>query len=104
MDKDDKELPETVTMFRRVVISYDVSRRRHSVAVRVGEYVFGRKVRVRTKNGTKTYRYEGVVMKPAVERIGQSVLFMREEDAEDFHRFLTGLRVPHTRRLVWTEF
>ncbi len=70
----------------------------------MAEHVFGRKVKVRTKKGNKVYRYEGLVVKPKVERLGQSVLIMSEKDAEDFHTFLVGLRVSHTRLLVWTEF
>ncbi len=104
MDEDDEEMPETVEAYRRVVISYDVSRRRHSVAVRVGEHVFGRKVKVRTRRGVKTYRYPGLISRRGAERMGQSVLILREKDAEDFHKFLTELRVPHSSRLVWSQF
>ncbi len=91
-------------MFRRVIVSCDVLRRRRAVSTRVAEYVFGRRVKVHTGKGIKTYRYDGLIMQPAVEKIGQSVLIMMERDAEDFHSFLAGLGVPHTRRLVWAEF
>jgi len=104
MREDEEERPETVTKYRRVIVSYDVSSRRRYAGLRVTQYVFGRKVSVRTKEGLKTYRYEGLIMRPAVDRLGQSVLIMREKDAEDFHTFLTELRVSHTRQLVWTEF
>ena len=94
---------ERVTMYRWVIISYDVTRRKRSVAVRVAEYVFGREVRVPTKTGVKTYRYQGIVMRLSVERIGQSVLMMQEQDADDFHMFLTELGEPHTRLVVYAD-
>ncbi len=55
---------------------------------------------MRTKSGTKKYRYEGLIAKAAAERLGQSVLIMREKDAEDFLKFLHELRVPCARRFV----
>ena len=95
--------PETVTRYRRILVSFDASERRHYAAARIAQRLFGRVVKIVAKSGVKTYRYEGLTGKCGVERIGQSVLLMPEKEAEDFHRFLMELRVPHTRQVVWTE-
>ena len=104
VEEDDARRREKISAYKWGIISYDVTRRRASVAARVAEFVHGRKVRVPTKTGIKTYHYRGIVSKSSVERIGQSVLMMWEKDAEDFHRFLVGLDVPHSRLVVWVDF
>ncbi len=104
VDDDGEHLLENVSLYRWVIVSYDVTRRKRSVAVRVAEYVYGKKITVQTKRGPKTYRYQGIITKRSVERIGQSVLMMWEKDAEDFHKYLTGLGIPHTRLVVYLDF
>jgi len=41
--------------------------------------------------------------RPGVERLGQSVLMMRDRDAEDFIGLLSRLRVPYRRERIWVE-
>ncbi len=92
-----------ITAARRVIISYDVNRLRRSEASRVTRFVFGRKVNVRLKGRKKRYFYPGLVSRSGVEQFGQSVLIMREEDAEEFHSLLTKLNVPHRMMTVWLQ-
>jgi len=51
----------------------------------------------------KRYRYTGLIAKPGVERLGQSVLMMCEAEAEEFTRFLAKLRVQYHRERIWVE-
>jgi len=97
------ETLETVTAAPRVIISYDVKSRRTTEACLVQQYVFGRAVTMKTKGGVKRYTYEGLIHKPAVERLGQSVLMMREDEAERFAGFLAKHRVPYSRERIWVE-
>ena len=103
MAESEEERPETVTRYRRILVSFDASERRHYAAARIAHRLFGRAVKIQTRRGVKTYRYEGLTAKCGVQRIGQSVLLMPEKEAEDLHRFLTELRVPRTLQVVWTE-
>jgi len=94
---------ETVTAAPRVLVSYDIQARRRSECSMVQQYVFGRTV-VKTVDGrAKRYRYPGLVAKQGVERLGQSVLMMREEEAEAFTGFLARLRVSFRRERIWVE-
>ena len=99
---DDENL-ETVTAARRVIISYDVKSRRRTEASLVQQYVFGREVLARTKGGVKRYRYEGLIHRPAVERLGQSVLMMKVAEAEAFAAYLSKLRVPYLEEQIWVH-
>ena len=100
---EDPEELETVTVARRVIVSYDVRKGRRTEASMIQQFVFGRDVWVKTKGGRKRYRYEGLVQRPGVERVGQSVLLLREKDAEDLTSYLSKLRVPYYRERVWVE-
>ncbi len=100
---DEEDQKSTIVAVPRITVSYNVSRGRHSESSIVYQYVFGRKVTKRTATGKKVYRYPGLVGKPDVEALGQSVLMMREKDAEDFHAFLWGIRVMHAMMKVWIE-
>jgi|SRR3990172_4518266 len=98
-----EEKLETVTAAPRVIVSYDVKSRRTTEACLVQQYVFGREVTIRTKSGAKRYRYEGLIHRSGVERLGQSVLMMREDEAERFTGFLMEHRVAYSRERVWVE-
>ncbi len=96
------EILETVTAAPRVIVSFDVRRRRRTECSLVNQFVFGREVTVRTRDGgRRRYRYPGLIARPGVERLGQSVLMMRERDAEDFIAFLGRLRVSYRRERIW---
>jgi hypothetical protein len=99
-DEDEKS---TIVAMPRIIVSYNVVRNRRGESSMVYQYVFGRKVTKKLSAGKRVYRYPGLVERPDVEALGQSVLMMKEKDAEDFHSFLWGLRVPHTMTKVWVE-
>ena len=92
-----------ITAARRVMVSYDIDRLRKSEASQVTRFVFGRRADVRLKHRRKRYFYPGLVSRPGVEQLGQSVLIMREEDAEDMHMLLAKLNVPHRMMTVWVQ-
>lgn len=78
----------------RVLLSYDVSGSARAIAARVCQIIFGRR---RISEGPRRARYleEGVIHRPGVVWIGQSVLVMPPEDAHELtdrlHRL--GVRV-----------
>ena len=102
-EKDQSDELETVTAAKRVIVSYDVRRTRRVECTLVSYFVFGRDVRVRTAKGLKRYHYTGLIARPGVERVGQSVFMMKEKDAEDFTHFLGKLRVPNMAEQVWVR-
>lgn len=103
MVDESEETRETITAIRRVIVSYDVSQRWANERTRVNHFVFGRSATVRLKGRRKKYHYPGLVSKRGVERLGQSVFMMREEDAEEFTALLKKLGVPCMRERVWVE-
>ena len=98
-----EDIRETVTALRRVLVSFDVSRRRRTECTLVSRFIFGQEVTMRVGGREKRYRYPGLVHRPGVERLGQSVLLLREKDGEDLTRRLAELRVPYRREQVWVE-
>jgi hypothetical protein len=99
----DDEVLETIRAAPRMIVSYDVKARRRTVCSLVQQHLWGREVSVRTKGGQKRYRYEGLVHRPGVERLGQSAFMMRREEAEQFTAFLQKLLVPHRTERIWVE-
>ncbi len=97
----DDERIETINVALRLVVSFDVSGHRPGVGVAINQYIHGRKVTIRSNGGRKRYFYEGLVSKPGVEKLGQSVLLMKEKDAEEFASFLWRLKVPCRQWRVW---
>ena len=97
----EEERLETIQVALRVIVSFDVDARRPGVGVTIDRYVHGRKVTVRLKDRKKSYFYPGLISRPGVEKLGQSVLLMKERDAEDFHALLARLKVPHRQKRVW---
>ena len=97
-DEDDLR---TIAVVLRVIVSYDVHGHRRGEAVAVDRCVHGREVAMRLKGRKRRYRYPGLVSRPGVEKLGQSVLLMKEEDSEDFASLLTRLRVPYRLKRVW---
>ena len=93
----------TIVAVPRIIVSYNVPRGGHGMSSIVYQFVFGRKVTKKLKARKRVYRYSGLVERPGVEAIGQSVLMMREKDAEDFHAFLWSHHVSHTMMKVWIE-
>ena len=97
------DVKETVTALRRVLVSFDVSGRRRTECTLVNRFIFGRDVVRRVGGKVKTYRYPGLIHRPGVERLGQSVLLLREDDAGEFVHILGELRVPYRRERIWVE-
>ena len=95
---------ETVTAARKVLVSYDVNGRWRKECTRVSQFVFGREVTVHLKGRKKKYSYPGLVSRPGVERLGQSVFIMRKEEAEDLTHFLRKMRVPYREETVCVRF
>ncbi len=98
-DEDDELITTTVGL--RVIVSYDVGGHRKTESTMVDQFVHGRKVVVRLKNSMKRYFYPGLVSRPGVQELGQSVLMMRERDAEEFGSYLYKLKVPCRMWRVW---
>jgi len=92
-----------VTAAPRVLVSYDAAARRRTACSMVQQFLFGRRVTVRTQGGEKRYRYEGLVHRAGVERLGQSVWMMREDEAEELTRLLGRLGVPYRRERIWVQ-
>lgn len=99
----EEDIRENVTALRRVLVSFDVHHRRRTETTLVHRFVFGREVTMKVGGREKRYRYPGLIHRPGVERLGQSVLILREKDAEEFTTFLAKLRVPFHREKVWVE-
>ena len=99
-NEDDRE---TVTAIPRVLVSYDASQRWRRERTMVNHYLFGRTVTAQLKGRRKKYHYPGLISKRGVERLGQSVFMMREEDADEFTALLKKLGVLYTRERIWVE-
>jgi hypothetical protein len=102
-EQSEDEKSEIVAVTLRIIVSYDAGKGQRSEAVAVERFVHGRKVIASVGGGRKRYFYPGLVSRPGVDKLGQSVLMMREKDAEDFAAFLRRLRVHHTLRPVWVR-
>jgi hypothetical protein len=87
----------------RVIISIDAGKRQRQAAVAIQHFVHGRSVTARVAGGRKRYFYPGLASRPGVEKLGQSVLMMREKDAEDFAAFLRRHLVRFEWIRVWIE-
>ncbi len=100
--KIDEEDIETVRASPRLIVSYNVRSGQQMENSMIHQYVFGRSVTVGLANGgKKKYRYQGLLERTDAEYVGQSVLMMREKDADDFKAFLHRLKVPYTLWRVW---
>ena len=96
-----KDIFETIVATRRIIVTYDVDRKRRVDCSAVNRIVFGREVVVGLKEKKKRYRYPGFIGRDGVEQLGQSVLMMREEDAEELVHHLWKLHVPFRKFEVW---
>ncbi len=85
----------------RVIVSYDVQRGRGGSLVY--QFVQGRTVTVHAAGRKRRYRYAGLVGRDGVIRLGQSVLMMKEDDAEDLMSFLRRSNVSYTTERVWVR-
>jgi len=100
--KDPEEKVETIKAVSRVIVSYDIRRGQEMESSMIHQFLFGRRVTVKLSNWLrKRYRYDGLLEKTDAEHIGQSVLMMREKDAEEFISFLRRLRVSCMVWQVW---
>jgi len=99
MEQDER--PETVTAVPRVLVSYDVRRGGSVESGLVNQFIFDRKVTVRTKGGVRKYRYQGLISRPGVERTVCSL------DERERHRgpdvLSRELRVPYTAEPIWVR-
>lgn len=96
-----RERQERIVAMPRVIVSYDVQRGRGGSIVY--QFVHGRTVTVHAAGRLKRYRYPGLVDREGVIRLGQSVLMMREDDAEDLMSFLRKSNVSYTTERVWVR-
>lgn len=99
----DEDVFITKSVALRVVVSYDAGKRQRVEATAIHRFIHGRKVAMKVGGRRKRYCYPGLAARRGVEIIGQSVLLMREKEAEDFAAFLHRLRVPFTTKRVWVE-
>jgi len=82
------------------IVSYDVPGQRNAIAVAVSHFVFGRTDRARVNGGYKEYRYPGLIEKPGVVWMGQSVFLLTRERSEELRTFLDGRGVAYGRVVV----
>ncbi len=73
------------------IVSYDVSGQDNSTAVAVAHFVFGRTDR----GGAKEYRYPGLIEKPGVVWLGQSVFLLTPERSIELRAFLDARGVAY---------
>jgi len=99
----EEEKVEIKRAMLRVIVSYDAGKHQRQEAVAIQRFVHGRSVTASVAGGRKRYFYPGIVSRPGVEKLGQSVLMMREKDAEDFATFLRRHRVQFETISVWIE-
>jgi hypothetical protein len=97
----DDEKTEKIAAVLRIIVSYDAGKWQRAEAVAIQRFVHGRKVTAKVDGRKKKYFYPGLTSRPDVDRLGQSVLMMREKDAEDFIAFLRRLSVQCDSRRVW---
>lgn len=100
---EDGEEPVIIAVILRVIISYDVNKHQRAESVTIHRFVHGREVTAQVGGRKKRYFYSGLTSKPGVDKIGQSVLQMKENDADEFAAFLRSLHVPFTIRRVWVR-
>ena len=104
MEENEGEVIETVRAARKYLISYDAVKRKRRECTRLNHFVFGRADVKLIKGRKKRYEYLDLVSRPGVDRIGQSVLIMRQKDAEDLTSLLRKLGIPHREETVWVTF
>ncbi len=85
------------------IVSYDVSGHHNAKAVAVAHYVFGRRERVRSNGATKEYAYSGLIDRPGVVWLGQSVFLLTPERARELREFLSRKGVSYGRLGVRVE-
>ncbi|MFQ5837509.1 MAG: hypothetical protein ACE5HJ_01835 [Thermoplasmata archaeon] len=85
----------------KLLVSYDVARARTRTRGKVHRKVFGSESRKAVNGRVKTYRYEGLISRPGVDYVGQSVLLMPETLGKELLRFLRHLEVPCHGRMVF---
>ena len=84
------------------IVSYDVAGRDNSTAVAISHYVFGRTDRARVNGGYKEYRYPGLIERPGVVWLGQSVFLLTSERSLELRGFLDSKGVAYARLGVRT--
>jgi len=82
------------------VVSYDVAGRDNSTAVAVSHFVFGRTDLVRLNGASKEYRYPGLIEKPGVVWLGQSVFLLTPERSRELQGFLDSRGVAYGKLTV----
>jgi len=99
---DDENGTETVKAVPRLLVSYNVRGGQEKENAMIHQHLFGRRVTATLSGGQrKRYRYSGLLERTDAEHIGQSVIMMRERDAEEFISFLHSLRVSCMVWRVW---
>lgn len=79
------------------IVSYDVACQDNSTAVAISHFVFGRTDRARVNGGYKEYRYPGLIEKPGVVWLGQSVFLLTPERSVELRAFLDSRGVAFAR-------
>jgi len=82
------------------IVSYDVPGDNNATAVAVSHFVFGRTDRVRVNGGQKEYHYPGLIERPGVVWMGQSVFLLSPERSEEMRGFLERRGVAYGRIVV----
>lgn len=77
------------------IVSYDVAGHDNVTAVAVSRFIFGSTARPRANGTTKEYRYPGLIAKPGVVWLGQSVFLLQPERARELRVFLEAKGVAY---------
>jgi|SRR2546426_7420030 len=77
------------------IVSYDAGGADKSVSVAIANFIFGRTLRA--DGGLKEYRYPGVIEKPGVAWIGQSVFLVTQVRSKELRSFLDRKGVAYAR-------
>lgn len=84
----------------RVLVSYDIAKAENSTRSKVYRMVFGYEV---SNGGHGPYRYDGYLDRHGSRYIGQSVILLRADTAEEFARKLRRLGVRFQSETVYVE-
>jgi len=85
------------------IVSYDVAGHDHATAMAVYHFIFGAVTRSQVNGGTKEYRYPGLLSKPGVVWLGQSVFLLTQERFAELRAFLERRGVAYGRLSVRTS-
>ena len=82
------------------IVSYDVAGHDNATAVAVAHFIFGTTACSRSVKILKEYRYPGLIEKPGVVWLGQSVFLLIPDRSSELRAFLVSKGVAHGRLSV----